>query len=1005
MLDFWWWLDIFCGVLFGLPLTKDDHAVHDVRRVAAPRMVASYRFESVRSLSALMMVLLAAALGIVASVIVSMMVAEIDATRTQLLGSQLDTIVKALVASLGMRMDGILDHLTTTANRLEMDPSLAVTYPAVTDTWGEAAAEPLLGQHKGMIEAFLATMTVAESFHSTAFFHRNGRLQAINHFQSGVLGPHTGLWDYLEQFWSPSGWYMRILPMGKQAVKGLCVIEDRGFPSIGYVDIKAPFAELRALDASADWGAIEENTGHSLGRVQLLADGTLIDHTTCEAAPPPWNTVWNLEQALRCKCSLVYDGAWAYNESGARELRRTSTNESLGKDGNMLAAGSVGAGAWQFTYALDSKKCDVGCAQYLPYAGHTRPYFADQSDVAHGGTMQHATSGFHEWYGPYAIPGTVQLIISPTIVVHTRIDGSGNPLIGGRSTFAGVLLADISLETISVFMRAFINSLDLPPESLAASIAFVVTEPPEGSNEQRVMVAASNVQLATLSTDQKFVPNDASSFDRTVYTCEFVPSFKCGPALMNHSSNPLISEAAKNVTRQSFVLNDDVYIMRTLVYDRRKLRWRVGVIVPEKPYTVSSRRRTTTVIGVAIGISLTVLLLWGAMQESFIARPLSQVSRGIKALGEMRLDDAGHYVPRTSSAITTIDVLLRGFHASRGSLLEWRTQETQRRIELEAEKDLRELASVRRAQGDVAKLVHPMVLVSAAEFMRLGKLTSYEVLRTMGKLTFLDTLEQLNDFKLTKKVLFLSHQWLGWGVPDPQNVHYMAMVAAIGEAVRMLLPKEAKDTAFESVYVWVDFGSIAQEHRGMQVMAITALPVYSAYSDAFIVIAPHTTHSNTCEPCGLDSYATRGWCRAEMLSKVCGSGLKHMYVFETNGDTNAGGTLQPVTLDWLSRLSLHVFDGRFSCCALKHQQSARCDKEELALPMLGLYSLVLQQRDQPHMVEICRLIDEDKQRFFPNHIEFETEIGSESRPLMEGLITRMEQESAVCRRERRVSFP
>lgn len=56
-----------------------------------------------------------------------------------------------------------------------------------------------------------------------------------------------------------------------------------------------------------------------------------------------------------------------------------------------------------------------------------------------------------------------------------------------------------------------------------------------------------------------------------------------------------------------------------------------------------------------------------------------------------------------------------------------------------------------------------------------------------------------------------------------------------------------------------DFGSIAQEHRGMQVMAISSLPVYSAYSDAFIVVAPKAKHAQTGLPCDLGSYATRGW--------------------------------------------------------------------------------------------------------------------------------------------------
>ena len=43
---------------------------------------------------------------------------------------------------------------------------------------------------------------------------------------------------------------------------------------------------------------------------------------------------------------------------------------------------------------------------------------------------------------------------------------------------------------------------------------------------------------------------------------------------------------------------------------------------------------------------------------------------------------------------------------------------------------------------------------------------------------------------------------------------------------------------------------------------ILPLPVYAAYSDAFIVVAPTAKHAQTGLSCDIDSYATRGWCRA-----------------------------------------------------------------------------------------------------------------------------------------------
>ena len=472
---------------------------------------------------------------------------------------------------------------------------------------------------------------------------------------------------------------------------------------------------------------------------------------------------------------------------------------------------------------------------------------------------------------------------------------------------------------------------------------------------------------------------------------------------MAESGTRLIAAAANDVPRPRFTLDGETFLMRTAELNRHKIRWLVGIIVPEEPYVAGPRKSTQDAILIAVGISVGVLIVWSALQHYLIARPLSSISQGIKALGDMELDEAGRHVRSASSCITTIDQLLRGFHDARRHLLAWRTQETQRRVALEKEKAARNLASVVEAQANASQLMHPMVLVSASTFLALGKLTSYETLRGEGKLTFLDTLEQLVAFRRAKKVLFLSHQWLGWGAPDPDGVHYAAMARATREAVAMLFTGgTSSEEAYERTYVWVDFGSIAQEHRGMQVMAISSLPVYSAYSDAFIVVAPTARHAQTGMPCDLDSYATRGWCRAEMLSKVCGSGLEHFYVFDDDEGGGTGGKLEPVTMERLQRLSLHVFDGQFSCCALKHANCTRCDKQELALPVLGLYSLVLTRREQPHMGEIARLIESDKAKFFPSHIDFiygADGSQSERRPLMDGLVEVMEDYVAPKKQE------
>jgi len=119
-------------------------------------------------------------------------------------------------------------------------------------------------------------------------------------------------------------------------------------------------------------------------------------------------------------------------------------------------------------------------------------------------------------------------------------------------------------------------------------------------------------------------------------------------------------------------------------------------------------------------------------------------------------------------------------------------------------------------------------------------------------------------FERSSAIVFFSHQWLGWGQPDPDNVHHTAMVNAIVQLqTTMRSPVGAGPLQLEDMYIWVDYCSISQEHRGMQMLAISSLPVYSSVAHAFVVIAPTTTHKDNDEVCDLCSYDSRGWCRVD----------------------------------------------------------------------------------------------------------------------------------------------
>lgn len=154
----------------------------------------------------------------------------------------------------------------------------------------------------------------------------------------------------------------------------------------------------------------------------------------------------------------------------------------------------------------------------------------------------------------------------------------------------------------------------------------------------------------------------------------------------------------------------------------------------------------------------------------------------------------------------------------------------------------------------------------------------------------------------------------------------------------------------------------------MQMLAVSSLPVYASSADIFVIVAPPAEHQSS-RRCDLQSYNARGWCRAEMLAKICSSGLQNFFVFEESG-------LEPVTEQRLPSLSMYVFEGEFSCCQQRHLKTS-CDKEALVEPVLGLYSLVLRQVragvNKEHMKPILQHIHKNKERFFPSTYRFHKE--------------------------------
>jgi hypothetical protein len=154
-------------------------------------------------------------------------------------------------------------------------------------------------------------------------------------------------------------------------------------------------------------------------------------------------------------------------------------------------------------------------------------------------------------------------------------------------------------------------------------------------------------------------------------------------------------------------------------------------------------------------------------------------------------------------------------------------------------------------------------------------------------------------------------------------------------------------------------------------LAVSSLPAYASSADIFISVAPPAEYQHN---------ARRGWCRAEVLAKVCSGGLRNFFSFAGEGP------LVPVTEEQLPSLPMYVFEGETSF-----------DKEALVEPMLGLYALALRQVragvNLQHMQPVLKLINDNKERFFPrvHHVTQENGVTPEVRELFGPLVESTEK--------------
>ena len=392
-------------VIFAFQTPGPGVHIYPDTQGGAGRRVIMRVFRSARSLNSLLVVLLVAGLSTVAAVILSMMSSRLSRNTDTLLSNHLSTACKALVATMEQRVANVLDAHNATANSLRMDPGFADPTPMAA-LGHESARQMILGPIQNTLSRMLETVLNSRSFWNLLFYHPNGRVTGFD----SAFGANTGLWNYIES----TDLYMTGYPMGvpsshaAQATFGIpwqvaAVCSEPGLPR--HVLRNGGLSRAGCLERLGPLRSPHRHLprSHPAHGRRHTDRPRVHGNATCYSVAPTWNIFWTRSIAEGIGCQVAFDGVWAYNESGALELRDRLTNATIGKNGTWLPAGSYSVadmGAWRFTYQYGSKKFNAYGFNYLPYVGRTRPYFKDKAD---GGVLDLSVDGDYGWYGPYAV--------------------------------------------------------------------------------------------------------------------------------------------------------------------------------------------------------------------------------------------------------------------------------------------------------------------------------------------------------------------------------------------------------------------------------------------------------------------------------------------------------------------------------------------------------------------------------------------------------------------------
>jgi len=301
------------------------------------------------------------------------------------------------------------------------------------------------------------------------------------------------------------------------------------------------------------------------------------------------------------------------------------------------------------------------------------------------------------------------------------------------------------------------------------------------------------------------------------------------------------------------------------------------------------------------------------------------------------------------------------------------------------------------------KPAYPMHVLSVQALLKLPRLLPHQTLKNQGLLQ-----EWAQDMR--GRVIFVSHEWLGFGHPDPAGEQFAALKRILQRLMDGSIPKveshwveqvgmkhtetvtaAAWKAALPHMFVWFDYWSVPQpgapqldeeedeeedqeegelamtktlssdsaDHRfaessseehahlvGDLQKAVASIPEYVECSDLLLVLVPVCKHHDRDVVCNYSTWRSRGWCRVELQAAL----LKHgnIHVMVCNGAETTPFFIYPSDA-W----QLVAGEGEYTCCRLGHKingEVVECDK----LRIRGVLSNMLDSKVQ-HLESIGNL--------------------------------------------------